>query len=244
MHASILVALATYNEISSLPQLVEDILTVVPDVHVLVVDDNSPDGTGDWLRERIANDARLHALHRPCKMGLGSATVDAMRYAADQNYDLLVTMDADYSHHPRFIPELLYPFRTSDKNSPATPVDVAVGSRYVRGGSVQGWPWRRRLMSRLMNGYARVWLGLPTRDCSGAFRCYRVETLRRLGLASVRADGYAFFEEILWRIQAANGRIVEVPILFTDRMQGATKLDSREALRAVMTIATLPWSRE
>jgi dolichol-phosphate mannosyltransferase len=186
--ARTLVALATYNEVENLPALVDEIFFYVPHVDLLVIDDNSPDGTGAWADAKAAGDPRVRCLHRGGKLGLGTAVVDAMRYAIQHEYDYLVNMDADFSHHPRYLPGLI----AGMEGEP--PVDVMVGSRYVSGGGVEGWPIHRRVMSRGVNLYARGLLGLPVKDCSGSFRCYRVSLLKRLDFAAIRSRGYSFFE--------------------------------------------------
>jgi len=234
-HDSTLVALATYNERESLPPLVDEILRHAPDVHVLVVDDNSPDGTGQWCDERAKADARLHCLHRPGKLGLGTATLDAFRYSLAHNYTYVVMMDADFSHHPRYLPAL----RAAMNPGPGERVDVAIGSRYVPGGGTEGWPLRRRWMSRGVNLYARLLLGLTPRDCSGAFRCYRTETLRQVPLDRVRSRGYSFQEEILWHLKRAGARFEEIPIVFTDRRLGQSKINLGEAWAALRIILML-----
>jgi dolichol-phosphate mannosyltransferase len=234
-HPRTLVAIATYNEIDNLPPLVDAIFDQAPHVDVLVVDDHSPDGTGRWCDERAAQDSRLRVIHRPGKLGLGTATLAAMRDAIDHDYDLLLTLDADFSHHPRYIPGLL---RGMDASGAGT-VDVLIGSRYVQGGGVRGWPLRRRLMSRLVNGYARCMLGLSPKDCSGAFRCFRVGALKQIDLDAVRSRGYAFFEEILWHLQRNGAQLAETPIVFVDRQQGRSKINVREAASALWSIFRL-----
>jgi len=215
-----LVALATYNEVENLPGLVDAVLGVLPAADVLVVDDNSPDGTGRWCDERAAVEPRLSCLHRPGKMGLGSATLEALRYAIAHDYDVVVTMDADWSHDPAHLPELV---------AATEHADVAIGSRYVAGGAIDGWPLHRRVLSRWMNGLSRAVLCLPIRDTSGAFRAYRVATLRKLDLAEVRAAGYAYLEEILWHLARVEATFAEVPITFRARRAGRSKINAREA---------------
>ena len=225
-----LVTIATYNEIENLPSLVEEIFNIAPQVDLLVIDDHSPDGTGKWCDQRGANDERVHCLHRAGKLGLGTATIAGMKYAIEHGYDLVLNMDADFSHHPRHIPALL---------AGMDQADVMIGSRYVAGGGVQDWPLMRRMMSRGVNLYARALLGLPVRDCSGAFRCYRVELLKGTDFASLRSRGYSFQEEILWRLKRAGARLAETPILFADRERGQSKINSREALAALWIIFRL-----
>jgi dolichol-phosphate mannosyltransferase len=230
-----LVVIATYNEIENLPRLVETILHLPLDTHILVVDDGSPDGTGRWCDEKAASEPRLRCIHRPGKGGLGTATIAGLRYALERGYRYALTMDADFSHPPESIPELL----SGMEPSGGAAVDVMIGSRYVRGGRVEDWPLVRRWMSRCVNFYARCLLGLPVRDCSGAFRCYRTQTLARVDLDAVRSRGYSFFEEILWRLKCAGAVFGETPITFVDRQYGASKINLREAFRALLLIFQL-----
>lgn len=225
-----LVTVATYNEIENLPLLVEAIWEAAPQVDILVIDDNSPDGTGRWCAERARSEPRLHCLHRAGKLGLGTATIAGMKYAIERGYDLMLNMDADFSHHPRYIPALLAGMGKAD---------VMIGSRYVPGGAVKDWPLKRRLMSWGVNTYARGLLGLSPRDCSGAFRCFRVELLRKIDFESIRSRGYSFQEEILWLLKRAGARFAETPILFVDREKGKSKINSREAWAAIGIIFRL-----
>lgn len=230
-----LVTVATYNEMENLPRLVEEILRYVPDVDILVIDDNSPDGTGRWCDEQRADNPRLFCLHRPGKLGLGTATVAGMRYAIEHGYQYVLNMDADFSHPPKYLPALLAGMERPD--GPA--VDVMIGSRYTRGGGVEGWPLKRRLMSRCVNLYARSLLGLRPKDCSGAYRCYRVELLARLDFDAIRSRGYSFQEEILWRLKRLGARFGETPIVFVDRQRGVSKINSGEAVSALRIIFAL-----
>jgi len=239
--ASPLVAVATYNEIENLPRLVDEIVRYLPDAEVLVIDDNSPDGTGRWAAQRAAQDARVHLIQRAGKLGLGTATIAGMKYAIAEAYPYLITMDADFSHHPRYLPALVGGMESAGPEGGA--VDVMIGSRYVAGGGVEGWPLRRHLMSRGVNMYARLLLRLPVRDCSGAFRCYRVQTLRRIQFDRIRSRGYSFQEEILWHLRRAGARFAETPILFVDRQAGSSKINLQEALLALWIIFRLALSR-
>ena len=234
--SSTLVVVATYNEIENLPRLTDEIFRYAPDVDLLVIDDNSPDGTGRWCDERARTDGRVHVIHRPAKLGLGTATIAAFRYAIERGYRFVLVMDADFSHHPRYLPALRAAIDQADETGA---VDVAIGSRYVPGGGVEGWPAGRRLMSRAINVYARGVLGLPVRDCSGAFRCYRTEVLKRIDLDAIRSRGYAYLEEILWHLRRAGARFREVPIVFVDRQQGRSKITVWEALGAVWNLLRL-----
>jgi len=222
-----LVAIATYNEIQNLPALVEEILTSLPTADILVIDDRSPDGTGDWCLGKSASEPRLKCLIRAGKLGLGTAHIEAMRYTLQHRYAVLITMDADFSHSPRYLPDIW---------SAVQRADVAIGSRYVTGGAIQGWPWYRHIMSRLINGYARWLLRLPCRDCSGAYRAYRRGVLAQLPLNKIESRGYAFFEEILWLLRRQGATFHELPIRFQEREHGASKINLGEALRAVRSI--------
>ena len=230
-----LVTVATYNEIENLPSLVDRVFEHVPDCDVLVIDDNSPDGTGGWCDRRREDDARLGCLHRPGKQGLGTAIVAGMKHAIEHGYRYVLNMDADFSHPPECIPAML-----AGMDPPAGPaIDVMVGSRYVAGGGIEGWPLKRHLMSRAVNCYARWLLGLKVADCSGGFRCYRTETLKKLNLDAIKSRGYSFQEEILWRLKRAGARFGETPFTFVDRRRGQSKINGKEAAAALWIIFTL-----
>jgi dolichol-phosphate mannosyltransferase len=224
----LLVNAATYNERENLPELLDLIWQYEPTADVLIVDDNSPDGTGAWCAAQTQHEARLFCRVRSGKLGLASATILAFRFAIEHHYDWLLTLDADLSHPPRFIPALI------SACQPGT--DLVIGSRYVPGGAIRNWPLYRRVGSRLINAYARWMLTLPPRDCSGAFRCYRVDALRQLDLEQFAASGYAFYEESLWHCAQAGFVMTEVPIEFVDRTRGASKIGVREAIKAVWQI--------
>jgi dolichol-phosphate mannosyltransferase len=237
MHSplNVLITIATYNEIENLPRLVDEIRRHAPGIAILVIDDHSPDGTGDWCDRRAAVDDRFHVLHRAGKLGLGTATLAAMQYAIDHGYEWMLNMDADFSHHPRHLPAMLAAMQRSGPDA----VDVIIGSRYVAGGGIEGWPWRRHWMSRSVNGYARWLLGLSPRDCSGAFRGYRTALLQRLDFAAIRSRGYSFQEEILWLLKRQGARFAETPIVFADRTKGHSKINLREAFAALAIIFRL-----
>jgi dolichol-phosphate mannosyltransferase len=226
----VLITLCTYNERKNLEQLIPEILQLVPAADVLVIDDNSPDGTGEFAEELAAADSRVRVLHRPGKLGLGTATVAGFHDGIDHKYDWLVNLDADYSHPPRFIPDML---------AAAPDYDVVIGSRYVAGGEVSGWGLKRHLMSKSLNLYARIVLGLPTKDNSGSFRCYRVTKLAEVDWSKTRATGYAIEEEILFRLARCGARMIEVPIRYEERRFGHTKLHWKEALEAGLVLMKL-----
>lgn len=226
----LLVALATYNEIENLPALVEAILNILPGADVLVVDDNSPDGTGKWCDSYAKSEPRLRCLHRTGKLGLGTATLAAARYAIEHNYDTFITLDADWSHDPKHLTELVANLHNAD---------VAIGSRYCPGGQIEGWPMSRRVVSRWVNGLTHLFLHLPVRDASGAFRAYRVAKLREIHLDDLRATGYSYLEELLWMLHRAGATFVEVPITFRERRAGQSKVNFQEAWGKLRTIVRL-----
>ena len=226
-----LISLVTYNERENLPIMLEEIFQVAPDVDVLVVDDNSPDGTGDWAAEYQERDSRLKLIRRSGKLGLGTATLAAMRYAIENGYDYLLNLDADLSHPPRYIPAL----RAKAEEG----FDVVIGSRYVAGGGIEGWPFYRRVMSRCINFYAQLLLGLKTKDNSGSFRCYRTKTLKKLDMEAIISHGYSFLEEVLFRLRREGASFAEVPIVFVDRRYGTSKINKKEAIRALVILLRL-----
>jgi dolichol-phosphate mannosyltransferase len=230
-----LVVVATYNEMENLPRLVEAVHQQLPCADILVIDDNSPDGTGEWCERKVAEDQRLRCLRREGKLGLGTALIAGMQYAIEHGYRYTITMDADFSHDPGVLPELVGCMDPAGQPGP----DVMIGSRYVPGGSIEGWPLKRHLMSRGVNLYARWFLGLPPKDCSGGLRCYRTALLARLDFAAIRSKGYAFEEEVLWRLKRLGARFGEVPIHFVNRRQGASKISLRETLTAMRILGRL-----
>ncbi len=226
----LLVMLCTYNERENVIELIPEILQALPDADLIVVDDNSPDGTGEVVAEMSQKDGRIRLLAREGKLGLGTATLDGFRYAIENDYEYVLNMDADFSHHPRYLKAI---YGCMDE------ADVGIGSRYVSGGGITGWSIWRHIMSRGVNFYARLLLRLKTRDNSGSFRCYRVSKLRELNLDLVRARGYAFFEEILYRCRRVGCRFLETPIVFEDRRFGSSKINWKESVIALWVIFRL-----
>ncbi len=226
-----LISLVTYNERENLPLITEEIFHVAPDADILVVDDNSPDGTGQWVRQRMGDEPRLKLISRSGKLGLGTATLAAMHYAIENGYDYLLNLDADLSHPPRFIPAI----RAKAEEG----FDVVIGSRYVPGGGIEGWPLVRRLMSRAINIYAKCLLRLDTNDNSGSFRCYRTETLQKIVAVHFVSKGYSFLEEVLFRLRKAGASFAEVPIVFVERRYGSSKINKKETFHALVNLLRL-----
>ncbi|MBX7236855.1 MAG: polyprenol monophosphomannose synthase [Caldilineales bacterium] len=226
-----LVIIPTYNEAENIAPLVDSLLALGLGLHVLIVDDNSPDGTGQIADEvAAAHRPFVWVLHRAGKLGLGTAYTAGFELALERGYERIVTMDADFSHNPRYVPSLIDLTRTCD---------LGIGSRYVPGGGVRLWGLHRRLLSRGANFFARAALGLQARDCTAGFRCYQAEVLRAVDPASIRADGYSYLVEMLWRVQRAGFRVGETPIVFTDRRRGASKISRQEIFKAGSTVLRL-----
>jgi len=219
-----LIIIPTFNERESLPLQVDGVLEARPEVDILVVDDSSPDGTGEWADARAAQDARVSVLHRPGKQGLGAAYLAGFAWGLERGYDVLVEMDADGSHRAQDLAAVL--------EAPGT-WDLAIGSRWVPGGAVENWPAHRRLLSTGANRYVRAMLGIPVRDSTAGFRAYRASALRSFELTGVESQGYCFQIDMAWRVVRAGGSVVEVPITFVERERGTSKMSGaiiREAL--------------
>ena len=227
--SGVLVVIPTYNERDNLEPIVRRVRTSVPDAHLLVVDDASPDGTGDLADDLAAADDHVHVLHRAGKGGLGAAYLAGFAWGLERGYDVLVEMDADGSHQPEQLPRLL------DRLDGA---DVVLGSRWVPGGSVVNWPVHRKLISRGGTTYARLALGVPIRDVTGGYRAFRASTLRSLDLHDVASQGYCFQIDLAWRAVQRGLRVAEVPITFVERERGESKMSGaivRESLTLVTT---------
>ena len=230
----VLVIVPTYNESENLPQLVPAIHEFVRAAHVLVVDDASPDGTGDLADRMAGEDERVHVLHREAKQGLGTAYVAGFQWALANGFDVIFEMDADFSHQPRFLPDFLARIRDHD---------VVLGSRYIPGGGTENWSWKRRLISRGGNLYSRAVLGLwQLHDITGGFKCFRREVLAALDLDGILQKGFGFQIELTYRAYRKGFRIGEVPIVFPDRVEGTSKMSGgifKEALVGVWKVRQL-----
>jgi dolichol-phosphate mannosyltransferase len=222
-----LVVVPTYNERVNLPLIVPLILQQDARIEVLVVDDNSPDGTGQLADEMAAANRRIHVLHRPSKAGLGKAYLAGFRWALECGYDFIFEMDADFSHDPKFLPEFLQAIETAD---------LVIGSRYRAGVNVINWPISRLLLSLGANEYARRVTGLPLTDSTGGIKCFRRRVLEAIDFEKVKSNGYSIQLEMSFRAWKQGFRLVEIPIVFTDRVEGQSKMDKRivrEAIRMV-----------
>jgi dolichol-phosphate mannosyltransferase len=223
----VLVCIPTYDEADSLPTVLTGVRRHCPAVDVLVIDDASPDGTGEIADGFAERDGAIHVLHRTGKGGLGAAYLAGFAWALDAGYDVIVEMDADGSHRPEDLPALL---------AAIADADLVLGTRWMPGGSTQNWPRRRQLLSIGGNRYARFMLGVPLRDITGGFRAYRAATLRRLDLPTVRSEGYCFQVELALRAVEADERVTEVPITFVERRLGASKMSRRIVLEAMRRV--------
>jgi len=225
-----IIIVPTYNESENLESLLAAIAQVVPGTHVLIVDDNSPDGTGA-IADRIAQEnARVHVLHRAGKEGLGTAYVAGFRYALEQGFDHVIEMDADFSHRPIDLPRLL---------EAAERADVVVGSRNIPGGRSENWSPIRTMISRGGSWYARLLLGLPIKDCTSGFKCFNRRALEALDLEALRSNGYAFQVEVNHACAHAGMRFAEVPIVFPDRIRGTSKMSGLIVFEAALLVLRL-----
>ncbi len=222
-----LIIIPTYNERVNLPQIIPAVLLQDPRIEVLVVDDNSPDGTGQLADVLAAADPRVHVLHRQAKEGLGRAYIAGFRWALAEGYDLVFEMDADFSHDPKFIPDFL---------AAITNADLVLGSRYKTGVNVINWPISRLILSLGANYYARWITGMPLTDSTGGFKCFRRQVLEAIDLDAVRSNGYAFQIEMSFRAWKKGFRLAEVPIVFTDRVEGTSKMSKRIVREAIWMV--------
>jgi dolichol-phosphate mannosyltransferase len=222
-----LIVIPTYNERENIAELIAQVFANAPTADLLVIDDNSPDGTGQLVDQLAAKDARIHALHRAGKLGLGTAYIAGFRYAIAHGYDFVFEMDADFSHDPHYLPRFF---------EAAQGADLVIGSRYVPGGGTPNWKPIRRFISGGGNTFARAMLGIPIHDCTGGYRCYRVSALRTLNLDAIAAQGYAFQVEMAYNIWKSGFRWVETPIIFEDRRVGKSKMSRKIFIEAFVWV--------
>ncbi len=222
-----LIIIPTYNEYENLQPLLRSIFSYVPLVDILIVDDNSPDGTGELADQLHGDDLRIHVIHRAGKLGLGTAYVEGFKYAISNGYDAAFEMDADFSHDPQYLPDFLQAIEHAH---------LVIGSRYVRGGATPNWSLTRRFISGCGNIFARFMLGIPIHDCTAGYRCYRREVLENIDLDSIRSHGYAFQVELAYRVMKQGFTIVETPIVFMDRRVGKSKMSRKIVAEAFLYV--------
>jgi dolichol-phosphate mannosyltransferase len=222
-----LIIIPTYKEKENIERLVRTLFDLGQEIEILIVDDNSPDGTGDIADRLAAQDDRVHVLHRPGKLGLGSAYIQGFKFALDHGYDLIFEMDADFSHDPSYIPHFLEKIKECD---------VVLGSRYVQGVNVINWPMSRLLLSYFANFYTRIITGLPVKDATGGFKCYRRSALQAIDLDNVKSDGYSFQIEMTFKCWKKGFRISEMPIIFYERQRGHSKMSKKIVREAVVMV--------
>ncbi|GLI27040.1 dolichol-phosphate mannosyltransferase [Agromyces rhizosphaerae] len=240
-----LVVIPTYDERDNLGPIIARVRTAVPEASVLVVDDASPDGTGEVADGIASRDDAVHVLHRPGKQGLGAAYLEAFDWALAHGHDPIVQLDADGSHLPEELPRLLARLDRADADQAAP--DLVVGSRWVDGGSVENWPVHRQVISRLGSAYAHLVLRLPARDATAGFRVFRADALRAIDLADVHTRGYGFQVDVLWHAHRAGLVVVEEPVRFVERERGASKMSLGIAVEAAARVTwwaiRAPWTR-
>ena len=222
-----LIIIPTYNELDNIQRLIPALMALNPAIRVLVVDDNSPDGTGKLVDDMARENDRISVLHRPAKLGLGSAYVAGFKYAVKQDVDCVFEMDADFSHDPAMVPEFIEQIKSCD---------VVIGSRYISGINVVNWPMSRLLLSYFANFYTRLVTGMTIRDATSGYKCFRREVLESINLDDVRSDGYAFQIEMNFRCWRKGYRLKEIPIIFVDRRSGTSKLSQGVINEAVWIV--------
>ncbi|MGQ9552611.1 MAG: polyprenol monophosphomannose synthase [Anaerolineae bacterium] len=228
------VIIPTYNERENIALLAEAILALPLPIGVIIVDDNSPDGTGQLADSLASQHGQVSVVHRPAKLGLGTAHIAGMKRALALGAKLIITMDADFSHHPRYVPEMVATMQNCD---------LCIGSRYVPGGGTLNCTWPRRVLSEGANAFARFMLGLAAHDCTAGFRCYRRQVLEKAPLDTIFSNGYSFLIEMLYYCQRQGARIGEVPIVFENRRRGQSKISRREIMNALYTVLRLATAR-
>jgi dolichol-phosphate mannosyltransferase len=256
---SSLIVIPTYNECENIEPLITEILALEEDLHLLVVDDNSPDGTGEIIQRMAAARPEVHLVARPGKLGLGTAYGAGFTYGLERGYERMVTMDADFSHQPRYLPDLLRESkgnppspdpasqpRSQEKGSPDLQRDegtfgLVIGSRYIPGGGTRNWGRHRKVLSWGANQLARRMLGLTVHDCTSGFRCYTPEALRRAEYEQIGSSGYSYLVEMLYRCCAAGVSVQETPIIFVDRERGQAKMSKAEIVKGWRTLVRLHW---
>jgi len=227
MNKKSLIIIPTYNELENIRKMIPDILGRYDDVDILIVDDNSPDGTGVFIEQLTRETERIKLIKRPGKMGLGTAYIQGFKYALQNGYDFIFEMDADFSHDQKEIKNFLEAIKN---------YDLVLGSRYKTGVNVINWPMRRLMLSYFANSYTRFVTGLPVRDATGGFKCFRRKVLESIDLDSIKSNGYAFQIEMTFKAHKKGFRIVEIPIIFVDRFHGTSKMSKKIVREAVLMV--------
>lgn len=235
---SLLIIVSTYNEVENLPSLVEKLFELLPEVSVVVVDDNSPDGTGKWCEEETQRRERFFHIGRARKMGLGSATIEGFEFGIEKGFDYIATMDSDWSHDPHSMKEL-WLFVQGLRQDQIDNFGAVIGSRYVEGGKVEGWPWARHTSSKFVNWFTRTLLRVPVHDNTGAFRIYSSEALDVVDVNKINCQGYGYLEELVFLLHRNEFELHERPITFVDRENGKSKASIFEGVKVLTSIVRL-----
>ena len=230
----ILIIIPTYNELENLPKLIPEVLSKNENIDILIVDDNSPDGTADFVQDEAKKNSRIKLIKREKKMGLGTAYIAGFKFALQNNYDYIFEMDADFSHNPKMIPKFLKEIKK---------YDLVLGSRYKEGVNVANWPMSRLMLSMFANIYSRVITGLPVHDATGGYKCFRKEVLGAINLDEVKSNGYAFQIEMTFKAWKKGFKIKELSIIFIDRVKGKSKMSRKIVREAIIMVWKLRlWS--
>lgn len=224
---NIIVCIPTFNERENIERMIDAVSSVLPQAHILVIDDGSPDGTAGLVRGRMEVDTRIHLLERKGKLGLGTAYCAGFAYALDRGFDIIFQMDADFSHDPKELPRFMEMMENHD---------LVIGSRYVSGVNVVNWPMSRLLLSYAANVYTRIITGMPIADATGGFKCFRANVLRNIELRNIESNGYAFQIEMNYRAWRLNSRMIEIPIVFVDRIAGVSKMSKNIVFEAAVLV--------
>lgn len=222
-----IVVIPTYNEKENINKLISKIQDIQPDMDILIVDDNSPDGTASEVKKLQEVNNRIHLLERAGKMGLGTAYIAGFTYAIENDFEIIMEMDADFSHNPEEIPNFLKEISNND---------LVIGSRYIKGVNVVNWPLKRLLLSYFANLYTRIITGMPVKDATGGFKCFRADMLKKVDFQSVRSNGYSFQIEMNYRLWKKGARIKEIPIIFVDRIEGESKMSKKIVYEAIFMV--------
>lgn len=229
-----IVVIPTYNEIDNINGIIDAVLTVKNDLNILIVDDNSPDGTALAVSERMKSDERIHLIKRSGKMGLGTAYCEGFKYALEKGFEAIMEMDADFSHNPEDIPRFITEIENGN--------DLVIGSRYLTGINVVNWPLRRLILSYGANLYSRIITGIPVKDATGGFKCFRASALSKVDLTKIKSNGYGFQIEMNYHLWKSGAKIKEISIIFIDRRSGVSKMNKKIICEAIFLVWKLKLS--